>query len=245
MKELMGNLKWRWSLVLPGLVLVAAVALQGMDVFHEASHPRATHLTKFVPLSIPGWGGRDLPLGANEFVSKVAEKTLNYDEVVYREYRRDGMFFTVYVAFWGAGKMPTQLVASHTPDRCWTENGWRCLDMKFHQSLVVDGDVLQPAEWRLFEPPNGGKTIYVLFWHLVKGRIYDYGERFNSIPDPFRWCKDAVRQALLGSQEQYFIRVASSESSEKLWSDPGFMAVMRGLGGLGLKQQRASDKHNL
>lgn len=230
------NWMWRWSLVIPGFALVAAVALQGMDVFHEKPQSRPSHLSQSVPLTIAGWSERDLPLGANEFVSKAAEKTLNYDEVVYREYRRDGVYFTVYVAYWGAGKMPTQLVASHTPDRCWTENGWRCLEMKFRQSFVVGGSAMKPAEWRLFEPPNRGKPIYVLFWHLVNGRVYDYGERFNSIPDPFRWGKDAVQQALLGRQEQYFIRVASSEAPEKLWSDPGYMEVMRGLVELGLKQ---------
>lgn len=135
--------------------------------------------------------------------------------------------------------MPTRFVADHTPDRCWTENGWRCLDMKFRQSFFVDGNALQPAEWRLFEPSNGGKPVYVLFWHLVEGRTYDYGERFNSIPDPFRWCKDAVQQALLGSREQYFIRITSSEPPIKLWGDLGFMEVMRGLGQLGLTHQRS------
>jgi hypothetical protein len=232
--------EWRWSLVIPVFVLVASVSLQGMDVFHKPSQPRDSHLTRSVPLVIPGWKGRDLPLGANEFVSKAAEKTLNFDEVLYREYGRDGAFFTVYAAYWGAGKMPAQLVASHTPDRCWTENGWRCLSMKFKQVISLDSGRLQPAEWRLFEPPDGGKPIYVLYWHLVNGRIYDYGERFNSIPDPFRWCKDAVQQALLGSQEQYFIRVASSEPLEKLRDEPGFIEVMRGLGRLGLTVKQAN-----
>ena len=229
--------KWRWSLVLPGFVLVMAVALQGMNNFRATLPSRGLHLTQFVPLALLGWQGRDLPLGANEFISKAAEKTLNYDEELYREYRQDNVFFTVYAAYWGAGKMPTQLVASHTPDRCWTENGWRCLDMKFRQSFSVDGHTLQPAEWRLFEPPDGGKPTYVLFWHLVEGRAYDYGERFNSIPDPFRWAKDAVQQALLGSREQYFIRIASSEPLEKMWNDPGFLEVMRGVARLGLSAQ--------
>jgi hypothetical protein len=240
MKEVKNRLKWRWSLVIPGLVLVTAVALQGMSVFREAPRVRGLHLTQSVPFAIQDWNGRDLPLGANEFVSKVAEKTLNYDEVIYREYRRADAFFTVYVAYWGAGKMPAQLVASHTPDRCWTENGWRCLEMKFRQPFVVDGQALQPAEWRLFEPPNGGKPTYVLFWHLVAGRVYDYGDRFSSVPDPLRWCKDAVQQAFLGNREQYFIRIASSDTPEKLSNDPGFRAVMRGLGRLGLSVKRAN-----
>jgi len=235
----------RWSLLVPVVVLLAAVTVQGVDVFREVPKPRALHLAQAIPTSAPGWTGRDLPLGANEFTSKEAEKVLNFDEVVYREYRRGEVFFTAYTAYWGAGKMPTRFVADHTPDRCWTENGWRCLEMKFRQVTKLDGKTLQPAEWRLFEPPNGGKPTYVLYWHLVEGRIYDYGERFNSIPDPFRWCKDAVQQALLGSREQYFIRVASSEPPEKLWSDAGFIEVMRGLERLGLKEKAGKALSNL
>jgi hypothetical protein len=234
MNEPAKDRKWRWSLVLPGSALMAAVALQGMNLFRETPQARGPHLGQSVPLAVTGWSGRDVPLGANEFLATAAEKVLNYDEIVYREYRREGEDFGVYVAYWGAGKMPTRLVASHTPDRCWTENGWRCLQMKFKVAGVFEGAALQPAEWRVFAPPQGGPPTYVLYWHLVEGRTYDYGERFNDIPDPLMWWKDAVQQALLGSREQYFIRITSSAPVENLWNDPGFAEVLRGLGRLGL-----------
>ena len=226
-----------WSLMLPGGVLLAAVALQGMTIFRETPQPRAPHLTQTVPLALAGWSGRDVPLGANEFIAGEVEKVLNYDEVLNREYGRSGENFGVYVAYWGSGKMPTRLVASHTPDRCWTENGWRCLEMKFKEKQVFEGTALQPAEWRVFDPPRGGTPTYVMYWHLVEGRPYDYGERFNDVPDPLLWWKDAVQQALLGSREQYFIRLTSSEPLENLWNDPGFAEVLRGLGRLGLTVQ--------
>ena len=231
-----GNSTW-WkhgSLLLPALILVVAVAMQGVQVFREAPKPRGPHLGRAVPLELTGWTGRELPLGASEFIAGEVEKVLNYDEVLYHEYNRGGENFAVYIAYWGAGKMPTRLVASHTPDRCWTENGWHCLDMKFKQPKVFEATALQPAEWRLFEPPSGGSPIYVLFWHLVEGRTYDYGDRFNAIPDPVLWWKDAVQQAVLGSREQYFIRLTSSEPLENLWNDPGFAEVLRGLEQLGL-----------
>ncbi len=226
---------WRWPLVLPALVLVVAVGIQGVKFFHETPKPHDPHLAQTIPLTIPGgWTGADLPLGANEFLSKESEKVLNYDAVLNREYSRDGETFGVYVAYWGAGKMPTRLVASHTPDRCWTENGWRCTAMKFKQPEIFEGAVLQPAEWRVFEPPLGGQPTYVLYWHLVEGHAYDYGDRFNNVPSPVLWWKDAVQQAVLGSREQYFIRLTSNEPLENLWNDPGFATVLRGLGQLGL-----------
>jgi hypothetical protein len=208
--------------------------MQAMGGMRETPRPHPPHLENSVPSSLSGWSARDVPLGANEFMNNEVEKILNYDEVVNREYRRGSTSFGVYVAYWGPGKMPTRLVASHTPDRCWTENGWRCLDMKFKQTHKIDGEPLQPAEWRSFEPASGAKPTNVLYWHLVEGKVYDYGERFNAVPDPVLWWKDAVQQALLGSREQYFIRLTSTEPLENLWSDPGFAEVVRGLGRLGL-----------
>lgn len=245
MTEPVQNTRRLWSLILPGFALVAAVALQGMNLFRETPRPRAPHLNRSVPLSVPGWTGREVPLGANEFLSNEVEKVLNYDEMVSHEYSRAGESFGVYVAYWGAGKMPTRLVASHTPDRCWTENGWRCLQMKFKAAESFEDTALQPAEWRLFEPPQGGAPVYVMYWHLVQGRTYDYGDRFNDIPDPYLWWKDAVQQAVLGSREQYFIRITSSEPLENLWNDPGFAEILRGLGRLGLIAQKVNTTRNL
>jgi len=176
----------RWSLVIPGFVLALSVGIQGIHLFTETPRPRGPHLARSIPATVDGWSSREVPLGTSEFLAGEAEKVLNYDEVLNREFNRGGEAFGVYVAYWGAGKMPTRLVASHTPDRCWTENGWRCLEMKFKQREIFEGSALQPAEWRLFETPGGSPT-YVLYWHLVDGRAYDYGDRFNAIPDPLLW----------------------------------------------------------
>jgi hypothetical protein len=115
--------------------------------------------------------------------------------------------------------------------------------MRFGVKETVDGVVLKPAEWRRFEPPSEGAPTYVLYWHLVDGRIYDYGKRFNAVPDPFLWWKGAVQQLLFGSGEQYFIRVTSSEPPESLWNDRGFAGVMRSLMGLGLAENAPVGGH--
>jgi hypothetical protein len=226
---------WRaWQVALPAIVLALAVAVQATGVLRETPRPRDPHLARSVPAQVPGWSARDVPLGSSEFLANEAEKVLNYDEVINREYSRGKENFGVYVAYWGAGKMPTRLVASHTPDRCWTENGMHCLDMKFKVRMSYEGTALQPAEWRSFEGPTGGPPTYVLYWQLVNGRTYDYGDRFNAIPDPILWWKDAMQQVVLGSREQYFIRLTSSVPFESLWNDPGFDDVLHGLLGLGL-----------
>jgi hypothetical protein len=230
---------WRWPVILPACTLALAVGLQGLTIFSEKPQARAAHLAQAVPLDLPGWSAQELPLGPSEFLAGEAGKVLNFDEVLYREYDRAGEKFQVYVAYWGAGKMPTRMVASHTPDRCWTENGWQCQEMKFKQTGIFPGVSLQPAEWRIFQPPRGNQPTYVVYWHLVEGHIYDYGDRFNQVPSPMLWIKDAVQQAFLGSREQYFIRLTSNQPLENLGGDPGFAAVLHGLGSLGLTSHPA------
>ncbi len=231
----------RWSLMAPVVVLAAAAVLQGISVFREVAHPRAPHLAAALPASVPGWRVRNLPLGQNESVRNAVEKTLNYDDVVYREYAKGGVVAGVYAAYWGAGKMPTRLVASHTPDRCWTENGWTCLEMKFRQHPPALDRAWQPAEWRRFQPPDGGAPVYVYYWHLVEGRVLDQGARFNAVPHPLHWWRDAVQQALRGSREQYFIRVTANVPFERFWTDPAFAEVLRGLQSLGLAAAAAEE----
>lgn len=224
----------RWLWLLPAFVLVAAVALQSRGSVTSAPAAPAAHLAHAIPAEPTGWTSKPLPLGESEFIAGEVEKVLRYDEVFYREYQGINGRFSLYVVYWAPGKMPTQLVASHTPDRCWTENGWRCVDQRYRATSVFSGVDLLPAEWRLFEPPQGGQPTYVLFWHLVNGQPYDYGKRLNAVPDPLRWWRGAVDEALRGRQEQYFIRLTSTQPLETLWSDPGFREVVRGLKDLGL-----------
>lgn len=226
---------WRSrSLAFSILVLLGAVGLQALGGARQTGEPRSAHLASQLSPSPEGWTMRDVPLGENEFIENEVEKILNFDDVVNREYRRGRTTFGVYAAYWGPGKMPTRLVASHTPDRCWTENGWKCLDMKFKVTQSIGGETMKPTEWRLFQPPSGGDPTHVLYWHLVEGRIYDYGERFNAVPHPLLWWKDAIQQAMLGSREQYFVRITSNVPFDTLWSEPGFIRVVRQLEPMGV-----------
>ena len=230
----------RPAMFIPLLVLVAAAAAQFITVTRDVPDPRPAHLNQFVADAPDGWRAREVPLGPDEFVEEQVEKILNFDEVVHREFSRGTVTFAVYAAYWGPGRMPTRLVASHTPDRCWTENGWTCLEMRFKEGRSVGAVTLQPAEWRLFRSPAGDHTN-VLFWHLVDGRAHDFGDRFTQIPDPVSWWKDAIGQAFRGSGEQYFVRVTSNVSFAEIWEDPAFQRVMRGLAELGLAEKAKSN----
>jgi hypothetical protein len=220
--------------VLPALVLAFSASVQGIHMRRASMMPRHSRLAQLIPSAPVGWSGRDVPLGATEVLTTEAKEALNFDDMVYREFTKESVSFGVYVAYWKPGKMPIQDVSSHTPDRCWTENGWHCLETRSKQRENLDGATLWPAEWRLFEPPDGGPPTYVLFWHLVDGQTYDFGRSFDAISRPSVWVRGAVQQFLHGNGEQYFMRLTSNVPLEHLWKDPGFGEVMRSLADLGL-----------
>lgn len=179
------------AIILGGLVLVLAAGIQ-LRHNGSASPGKGKHLTSALPASLDGWSGREVPLGPTELVQGSVEKTLRFDDVYFREFNSSRASISLYVAYWGPGKMPTQLVASHTPDRCWVENGWKCEQAKHQVSLTAGNVALRSGEWRLFAAPNA-QRLNVQFWHLVGNETYDYGERLNQVPSVWRWWRDAVR----------------------------------------------------
>lgn len=199
------------------------------------------HLNDFIPAEVPGWESRDLPLGPNEFASDRAERILRFDEFLYREFTRGDIEFAVYIAYWAKGRMPIRDVNTHNPDRCWTENGWACTDMIFNKDVELMGKAFQPGEWRIFEDVEG-RAIHVMFWHLVEGEVYDFGERFNAIPHPSRWVKDVFYQAFRGSPEQYFIRITANVPLEEIWYEEPVLRVMEGLYALGVGRSHGTTE---
>ena len=132
----MGWSRQAWILGAAAALLVAGVVFEWVQVRDikegdRTAEARPVKLGELLPRSLPGWTGRDEPLGPNEVTRTAVERTLNYDDFVFRVFERGDLQVGLYVAYWAAGRMPLQKVASHTPDRCWTENGWRCEDMRF------------------------------------------------------------------------------------------------------------------
>src|SRR5262249_44715327 len=74
--------RWRWSWMLPALILMVSVLLQGRSWWQETPKNQEPHLAPVIPVDLPGWKSHDIPLGPTEFASSAAEKILNFDEVV-------------------------------------------------------------------------------------------------------------------------------------------------------------------
>jgi hypothetical protein len=222
------------ALVLVLACLLQTVTMRNVQRGDVTSATRPIGLATKVPQVLEGWTVADEPLGPTEGTSTAAERTLNYDDMVNRRYRRGGDSVGVYVAYWSPGRMPMEKVASHTPDRCWSENGWTCDQMRFPEDVAAPSGPLRPAYWRLFTPPGNGTKQYVMYWHLVGDELYDYGGGFNRRPSAIKWWRDMLHYAFAGSREQYFIRLTSDRPFEELRGDPGFEQVLEALARLGL-----------
>lgn len=213
-------------------VLIAAVGLQWRQA-RTVVPGKGHHLTA----AFEGAGGRfrELPLGASEGEANAVEKTLHFDDVFYREYldSKGGGGFALYIAYWNPGRIPVQLVASHTPDRCWTEAGWTCVKRNGNETVVGDGLRLRSAQARIFKGITG-QMQHVLYWHLVGKNLYDYGSGFNQVPSIWRWWREVAREALHSPPEQYFVRLSSARRLDELEADPAFRAVVKCLADLGL-----------
>ncbi len=230
----------RTLLVLGSVVVAASVLLQFLPRPNRSGPSRGTHLAEVLPADLPGWTVQDRELGETEAVRAAADKQLQFDDYVFRTYEKGRLTFDIYVAYWAPGKMPVQMVASHTPDRCWTENGWTCTHMKFAVPVRESGFELKPAQVRTFELE--GQDRHVLYWHLVDGEPYDYGQRFNDTPDPRRWLAGFWNGLWEGQPEQYFIRLSSTLGFKELWHEPVFLEVMDGLAKLGLQPQTVAQR---
>jgi hypothetical protein len=219
-------------------VLVAALVFQqfGSRLEMPAAAGYKGDLARWIPEALPSWQVRDEPLGQNERVNAGVAEVLRFDDFIFRRYSKGEQSFSVYVAHWGRGKMPTRLVAEHTPDRCWVENGWTC-DQRFERNpIALEGRALLPAEYRIFRSPGSVTgSHHVIFWLLVDGKEYDFGQHKNLITHAVQWWAGAFSEfARHRLPEHYFVRIASISPFESLWREPGFQTVMKSVADLGL-----------
>mgnify|MGYP006268291753 FL=1 len=212
--------------LIPGfLILAGAFGVQAWDsFFHPAEITKNAPLSELIPAEIKGWESEDLPLAETESVEDVALRRLNFNDYLYRAYRRGDTRVSVYIAYWEPLQMPVRQVGSHTPDVCWVLNGWECETIKSDVSFALGEGRLKPAEDRVFTAE--GITEYVIYWHLIQGKAYrppnEIGmwDRWNMLTDHFRF-------GLNQKPEQYFVRISSNKPFDTFWDSSAFENLMR------------------
>ncbi len=221
-------------------VVIVAAALLYHYGFYEEEQTKEQPLSELVRKELPGWSSADVPLAQSEEMKDTVEGILNFDDVLFRSYSKDGTQFTVYVAYWEPRKMPIRLVQAHTPDICWVRNGWEVLESEYAVTLQVNDVPLKPAEYRLMR--NSPEQQHVYYWHVVGDDVYTT----KSVGTWSKWdpIKSFFSFGLRQKQEQYFVRVASNRPFDELWNTPGFRVVMSDLAAFsieGIPQNNGAD----
>lgn len=217
--------------ILPAVILAVALSLQVFASVRRSPPRPAPSLAGIIPTELPGWTGRELPLGETEELKNQVAATLRFDEHVSRLFTRGGVMVTLYAAYWRPDKVPPRAVGVHTPDTCWIQNGWTRLDRTSSVPLSIGpGLPLKPAEFGVYS--LRGNTQHVYFWHLVGGQAYSYEQDgLHSLVAPFQ---DMVSFGLEQKQEQLFVRLASNVPFPEIWNDPGLATLLSSLARLGV-----------
>lgn len=179
-----------------------------------------------IPESLSGVTIKDLPLAETESVRSAIDSVLGFSDYRYREYRSDGVTFSIYLAYWQDGKRHFMDIGTHAPDNCWVTNGW-AMEPKLprHVFSLQDGQSLWPVESRVFHAQ--GSTIYAAYWHLLNGEPIDYTK--YGVGKSMGFIMDNLKSYMHGSDEQYFLRVSSNIPLIDLERVEAFQAVLKSL----------------
>jgi hypothetical protein len=227
-----------WCLGLAVILLIGVIALQVLGVQSAragGNHSVSGRLSTLLPSALAFGGVRDEPIAATEEMKKAVGELLNFTDGVYRIYQLQGVRVSVYVAWWEAGRMAPRLVATHTPDVCWPDNGWvrdqtaegglSALSEELRASGFAEGEV------RVFRMQN--KPEYVVFWHKVGDQMLSYHTGYA--PPWWSWLDEMWRGGLNLRKEQLFVRVSSDRPLESVWGRPELEPLRRALLELGLR----------
>src|SRR5215212_6959379 len=154
-----------WSL---GLVSALIAILWGFPaVWYTRTDAQLGHFWLSERTNVTGWTFGDIP------VSKAAEAILVADRLVSGEFSTSaGKRVRVFSAKRYVESQNEIGLFVHTPDRCWTESGWKMAPVQPEfESLVVHGIPLL-FERRVFS--SGGQRELVYFAGLVGGQPLPY-----------------------------------------------------------------------
>lgn len=206
-----------FSLVAAGACFTAALGVSMLALGREDA-PNQGKLADAMSKQIAGWEGQDLPLGDTE-VKNATTKLLNYDDYLYRVYRRGGSEVFVYAMYWKQGSISVREIAGHTPDGCWIANGAQIGAPKATRGLAVGGRATAPAEVREFRFP-GGQRVEVAWWHLWGDNLIDRRFDQKSLSPTLRelWVWLGKRHG--AQRDQLLVRIHTTEDLATVMKSP-------------------------
>ena len=222
-------------------ILAAAALLGGLSLrvyFALVPPPKPTLdglLSDIVPEELNGWKIIDQDMAESPESSERISDFLNFDDALFRIFKKGDTFVGLYIAYWLPGKASYRWAGAHTPDTCWVQNGWTRLDRKYCIPFENEETPFQPAEFGIYE--KDGSTQNVYFWHLVGGEAFGYEQEGGH--NIFAALLDIKKHGLNLRDEQFFIRLSSNKKIEELKKIGGFNQILDSLNEIGL----AKDQH--
>tara|TARA_Y100000385_G_scaffold91070_1_gene93965 strand:- start:126 stop:818 length:693 start_codon:yes stop_codon:yes gene_type:complete len=217
-------------------ILAAAALLGGLSLrvyFALVPPPEPTLddlLSDIVPEELNGWKIIDQDMAESPESSERISDFLNFDDALFRIFKKGDTFVGLYIAYWLPGKASYRWAGAHTPDTCWVQNGWTRLDRKYCIPFQNEETPFQPAEFGIYE--KDGSTQNVYFWHLVGGEAFGYEQEGGH--NIFAALLDIKKYGLNLRNEQFFIRLSSNKKIEELKKVEGFNQILDSLNEIGL-----------
>ena len=238
----------KWLLVSSLTVLGFASALQvysSTTLRHESSL-KGKKLADLLPTKATGWTFTESAMGASEAATGRVQDILKYDEAVVRNYEKDGLRVSVYVAYWTPAKVPYSVCGVHSPDSCWVLNGMKREDRRYGVAKQAGPLTLKPFEYGKYSTEK--HTTETIWWHLVGGEPNRYEDQSAGWVYGLagKWertrllVRDLGKYGLDGQKEQFFVRLTPEPgtSFEKLWEDPRFQDLLKHLEPIGILAQK-------
>ena len=217
-------------------IFAAAALLGGLSLrvyFALVPPPEPTLddlLSDIVPEELNGWKIIDQDMAESPESSERISDFLNFDDALFRIFKKGDTFVGLYIAYWLPGKASYRWAGAHTPDTCWVQNGWTRLDRKYCIPFQNEETPFQPAEFGIYE--KDGSTQNVYFWHLVGGEAFGYEQEGGH--NIFAALLDIKKYGLNLRKEQFFIRLSSNKKIEELKKVGGFNQILDSLNDIGL-----------
>ncbi len=218
-------------LILAAAVLVTGLSLRAYFIFVPPPEPTLHRaLAEIVPQDLDGWTIKDLDMAESPESSARISDFLNFDDALFRVFQKGDTFIGLYIAYWTPGKASYRWAGAHTPDTCWVQNGWSCVDRKYSIPFKHQKTAFQPAEFGVYTKDGSEQNVY--FWHLVGGESFGYKQQDGH--NIFAALIDIKTHGLNLRDEQFFIRLSSNKTIDQLKQMRGFDAILDSLSEVGL-----------
>lgn len=190
-------------------------------------------LAEILPETLTGWQIVDHDMAESPEASARISDFLNFDDAIFRTYRRGDTYIGVYVAYWKPGKASYRWAGSHTPDTCWVINGWTRSERQYSVPFEQAGKKFEPAEFGIYEKDGVAQNVY--FWHLIGGKANSYKQKGHGYY--LNALRDIQKHGLNQRKEQFFIRLSANKDLEELEKQPDFEKLMEALLLLGIQKE--------